>query len=222
MRLALLWRGTPWAALALMTTVGCGRPASRPHDPADSGRFEVAQADVAEQVPLVATPADALSTETLEHTELLRIGRDFGKREFEIALDAWVERDSPRELALVRLWWARVDRDLERSPLGPRTRRHFEIESDRVASDHWRIHLVSDDKVFSFDVELDDAGKPEAYAAVQSLDGDRLAHCRVDRGEIEARRVIGVVAGIDRLAVQCTDPTGSTRSGHVVWTPATR
>jgi hypothetical protein len=220
--LATVSRDARAAALALLSACSCGRPTSTSQDPADAGELQVAQADVAELVPMAATPVEQLSTELLEHTELLRIGRDFGKRDFEIALDAWVDRRQPEELALVRLWWARVDRDLERSPLGARTRRHFEIEDDTVAPDHWRIHLIADRKVFSFDVEIAEGGTPAAYAAVQSSQGVRLEHCRIERGELQARRVLGVAAGVEAIAVSCMDAEGVTRAGHVAWTPASR
>lgn len=205
--------------LALLVTAGCGRPASDPNDPGD---YQVAAPDVADLVPLEATPAQALSTEALEHTELLRIGRNFGKQEFEIALDAWVDRERPRELALVRLWWARGDRDLERSPFGSRTRRHFEIDDSRIAPDHWRVNLIADRKVFSFEIQMDENGKPAAYAAVRLPGGETIDRCRVDRGELQARRVLGVPAGIDDLAVACTAPDGVPRQGHIAWTPEQR
>ena len=156
----------------------------------------------------------------LEHTELLRLSRDFGKQEFEIALDAWVDRARPRELAAVRLWWARPDRADERSPFGTRTRRHFEIIDERLAPDHWRINLVSDRKVFAFDIRIEDEGRPVAHASVRGLDGRHVERCRVERGELKARRVVGVPAGIDELMVSCTDADGTPMQGTVVWSPA--
>jgi hypothetical protein len=220
--LATLMRHAPPLALALLLVGSCGRPSSRFQDPADSGDLQVAEPEVAELVPMVATPADQLSNDVLEHTELLRLSRDFGKREFEVALDAWVDRRRPGELALVRLWWSRVDRDLERSPFGSRSRRHFEIDDDRVTPAHWRVHLLADRKVFSFDVRIDDGDAPAAYATVRSSDGQRVEHCRVQRGELQARRVVGVPAGIDGIAVVCTDSEGATHEGHVAWTPDQR
>jgi hypothetical protein len=205
-------------ALALLTAGGCGRQASRSQDPADSADLQVARADVADLIPMTATPVEDLSGDVLEHTELLRIGRDFGKREFEIALDAWVAHERPGELALVRLWWARTDRDLERSPFGARSRRHFEIEDERIEPAHWRIHLVADDKVFTFDIEIDVEGRPTAFATVRSPEGTRIERCKVERGELKARRFVGVAAGIDELAVICRDADGMTRHGQLAWT----
>jgi hypothetical protein len=209
------------ALVACLAITSCHRP-TEPRDPAEHGEVRAAETPVEDVVPMETTPLAELSTETLEHTELLRLGRDFGKQDFEIALDAWVDRRRPRELALVRLWWARIDRDLERSPFGSKTRRHFDIADERLAPDHWRIDLVSDRKVFSFDIEIDPEGKPAAHASVRAEDGQHVEHCRVDRGELLARRVLRVPAGIEALAVVCKDAEGTLVRGTVIWTPESK
>ena len=77
--------------------LGCGCPPSGtdtngPHQGEDPPVGSVGT------IPNEQTPAAALSTATLQHTELVRITRNFGKSNFEIALDAWTPIENPREI----------------------------------------------------------------------------------------------------------------------------
>jgi hypothetical protein len=192
----------------------CGCPGSQAPDPGDSSPPAPPELE-AERLPMAATPITALSTEQLAHHELLRIERDFGKPQYVIALDAWVTTVVPPQLGDARLWWSRTDKENERSPFGPGTKRHFEIEYDQPAADRWSVHLVSDGKRFTFNIEVDAQGKPHAFADV-SAGSERFEHCRATTGVLHARKVLGLPVGIDTLDMACTDDAGTTHQGQVV------
>lgn len=166
-------------------------------------------------LPNVKTPGNALSTAALQHVELVRITRNFGKSNFEIALDAWTPIDNPREIADVRMWWAVSDRDGERGPFSDKSRDHFDIEYDKLAPDKWRVDLGSDKHVYRFFIEYDETGSPAAYADVDA-DGGRIAHCRVTKGTLAARKLFGAPVGIRDFEVDCVDAEGNERSGNIV------
>src|SRR5262247_682211 len=81
---------------------GCGSNGKAPPAIADTQPPEDPERP---RLPMEATPAESLSTPQLQHTELLRIRRNFGKEHFEIVLDAWVATDVPDEIHDARLWW---------------------------------------------------------------------------------------------------------------------
>lgn len=164
-----------------------------------------------------ATPVGELATPQLAHHELLRISRDFGKAHFVIALDAWVTTTDPARLADTRLWWSRTDRDNERSPFGPGTKRHFQIAYDQPSENRWDVHLDSDDKRFTFHIEVDDEGHPHAYASIDTTQG-RIDHCRTSTGVLHARKVLGLPVGISALDVDCTDDDGKPQRGSIAAT----
>ncbi|MBC8069796.1 MAG: hypothetical protein IAG13_15775 [Deltaproteobacteria bacterium] len=166
-------------------------------------------------VPHEATPAQDLSKPALQHTELCRIARNFGKENFEIALDAWTPVEGEREISEVRLWWARTDRGLERSPFGAKSREHFDIRYERLAPDRWRVDLGSDRKTFVFIIELDDTGTPAAFADVDT-DAGNVPHCRLLGGTLQARKLLGAPIGIKAFDVSCVDDGGRKRSGRMV------
>jgi hypothetical protein len=197
-----------------MAMSACGCPGSRAPGPGDSSPPPPADLEV-ERIAMAATPATELSTEQLQHTELLRIARNFGKDTFQIALDAWVPTAAPDRLADVRLWWARSDRDDERSPFGEGTKSHFEIEYEQPAPDHWRVLMKSGGKTFAFDVEVGEGGAPQAFAEVE-VGGRKVAHCRTTSGTLHARRLLGAPIGIRKLDVRCVDDEGTTHEGSVV------
>ncbi len=169
------------------------------------------------RIPMAATPVTDLTTQQLRHHELLRIERDFGKPHFVIALDAWVTTTEPSRLADARLWWSRTDKADERSPFGTGTKRHFEIAYDQPAEDRWDVHLVSDDKRFTFHIEVDRDGAPAAYATIKTTQGT-IEHCRATTGVLHARKVLGLPVGIDALDVDCTDADGKPQRGSVAAT----
>lgn len=164
---------------------------------------------------MAATPVTELSTEQVTHTELFRIARNFGKDTFEIALDAWVPTAEPDRLADVRLWWARTDRDGERSPFGEGTRSHFEIAYEQPAPDHWRVLMKSGGKTFAFDVEVGTDGVPRAFVDIEA-GATKVPHCHARTGTLHARRLLGAPIGIRKLDVTCIDDQGTTHEGSVV------
>jgi len=167
-------------------------------------------------IPLEATPADRLSNTALQHVELCRIARNFGKENFEIALDAWVPVEGDREIAEVRLWWARTDRGAERSPFGAKSRDHFDITYERLASDRWRVDLQSDRKLFVFMIELDDTGAPAAFADIETDGAGTITHCRLVGGTLQARKLLGAPIGIRGFDVACVDDDGHDQRGRMV------
>lgn len=166
-------------------------------------------------LPNVKTPGNALSTAALQHVELVRITRNFGKSNFEIALDAWTPIDNPREIADVRMWWTVSDRDGERGPFSDKSRDHFDITYEKLAPDKWRVDLGSDKHVYRFFIEYDETGSPAAYADVDADDG-RVSHCRVTKGTLAARKLFGAPVGIRDFEVDCVDAQGKQRSGNIV------
>ena len=206
---------TAFAGL-VATVTACGCPGSNAPDPTDSSPPPPPELDVV-RIPMAATAVADLNTQQLAHHELLRIERDFGKPQFVIALDAWVTTAAPKQLADTRLWWSRTDKNDERSPFGPGTKRHFEIAYDQPADNRWDVHLVSDDKKFTFHIEVDDAGEPHAYATIQTTQGT-IDHCKASTGVLHARKVLGLPVGIDALDVDCTDDAGKPQRGSVAAT----
>lgn len=201
------------ANLALAACLGgCPRNGSDTQGPEDDG---TAVPNVAGSLPNHKTAGDALSTPTMQHVELVRITRNFGKSNFEIALDAWTPVDNPREIADVRLWWAVADRDGERGPFSAKSRDSLEIEYERIDSGNWRVDLGSDKHVFRFWVGYDGSGAPAAFADVDTPEG-RVEHCHVTRGQLTARKIFGAPVGIRDFEVECVDAEGAQRSGKMV------
>ncbi len=194
------------------SSAACPRTGSDTNGPEDD---EAPVAPVPGMLPNVKTATTALSTTALHHTELIRITRNFGKSNFEIALDAWTPVETPREIADVRLWWARPDRDGERSPFSEKSRDHFEMTYERLGPDKWRVDLGSDKHVYRFWIEIDETGSPAAYADVDA-DGGRVEHCRVVRGTLLARKLFGAPVGIRDFEVSCIDAAGAERSGTML------
>jgi hypothetical protein len=169
----------------------------------------------AARVPLTATDASDLSGRGLEHHEVLRISRDFGKPTFEIVVDSWVPKSRPGRISDVRMWWVQNDAHDRRSPFGKKIQRYVDFEYTPRTDDSWRVTLRADRKEFSFAVELTDAGAAEAYADVVVEGGATVRHCRAVDGRLVARRFLGLPIGIKRLEVTCLDDAGATHEGHV-------
>lgn len=206
-------RRSKTSLLWLLCVVGCPRNGSDSNGPEQD---DVPLTAPVGALPNVKTPGTALSTASLLHTELVRITRNFGKSNFEIALDAWTPVENPREIADVRLWWALSDRGGERGPFSAKSRDHFDIVYERLAPDRWRVDLGSDKHVYRFWVEFDDTGAPAAFADVEEAGGGRIEHCRVTRGTLAARKLFGAPVGIRNFEVTCVDGEGGERSGSMV------
>jgi hypothetical protein len=195
-----------------MVTTAC--PSAGSSGPTDPHSVEKPVTD-GSAIASVETPADQLSNARIRHTELVRISRNFGKSHFQIALDAWTSIDDPLEITDVRLWWARTDRDGERSPFSAKSRRHIDVEYERLSGQRWAVDIKSDDVRFRFMVELDETGTPAAFADVKHHDGEVLSHCRVTRGEFAARKFLGAPIGIERFEVRCVDDDGTEYEGRM-------
>lgn len=165
-------------------------------------------------LPTTTTPAAELEPTGYRHTQVFTLDRDFGRDEMEIVLDAWSPAGQPSEIADVRLWWLKTHKDGERGPFSAKTKRHFDIDYERVDASTWKVYLVSDGKRFTFAVTARD-GHVVARSNVMA-DGDAIANCVVRRGHIEARRFLGAPVGIDRVDVECEDPQGNLRKGKLV------
>ncbi len=187
----------------------------------DSNGPEIAEVEApppdTRRIPDMTTPADQLSTAALRHHELVRIRRNFGDETFQIALDAWTPVEGGREITDVRLWWVRTDRNDQRGPFSEKSRKHFDIDYQRLAPDRWVARLRSDKKSYDFLVELGDTGEPAAFATVDA-DGRVVPHCRVHSGELLARKLFGAPIGIKSLAATCTADDGRELSGDLVAT----
>jgi hypothetical protein len=159
---------------------------------------------------------DALSQGGLEHREVIRIDRDFGKPEFDLVIDAWTTEQRPDALFDVRLWWVKTTAEDRRSPLSSRARKWVDIDNTEIADNHWRIRVRGDKKEFRFDVELADDGRSHAYVDVETESGKRVKHCRLAEGELRSRKLLGLPIGIDGLYVTCVDGAGREHSGRAV------
>ena len=169
----------------------------------------------AARMPYTATDAADLSGEGLEHHEVLRISRDFGKPTFEIVVDTWVPQARPGRISDVRMWWVQNDAGDRRSPFGKKIQRYVDLEYTPASDDTWSVTMRADRKEFRFAVELTDAGAAEAYADVVVEGGGTVRHCRAVDGRLVARRLLGLPIGIKRLEVTCIDDAGATHEGHV-------
>lgn len=165
-------------------------------------------------IPEAETQCDALSAGGLEHREVLRIDRDFGKPEFDLVIDTWTAEAKPDELFDVRLWWVKTTADDRRSPLSTRARKWVDIDTTENSPDSWSVLVRGDKKEFRFDIELGNDGRTHAYADVVTEGGKRIEHCRVAKGELRARKLLGIPVGIDGLYVACVDRAGREHQGR--------
>lgn len=154
--------------------------------------------------PPKRTAAAQLASAGTTHHRVLVIDQDFHPNEhYEIAIDGWV--GCHQDLAGVRMWWMDTERAGERSPFGKGVLRFIDIDYHRTAPTRWTIQLGNGRKQFEFDIELDGSGAPQAYGAVELDSGQVLEHCRVERGRLVARKLLGLPAGLKRLEVECFD-----------------
>lgn len=164
-------------------------------------------------IPQGPTPVEKLSTKKLRHDEVLRIRRDFGMAQWEIALDGWSSNAAPGHLEHVRLWWVNTDEGERRKPFSAYLRRYLELDVQRAGESTLLVRMAGDGKEYQFSVEADEHATPAVFADVQLADGSTVVHCRCDRALLVARRVIGIPVGIAALTVGCTDADAIPREG---------
>jgi hypothetical protein len=165
-------------------------------------------------LPIGSTAVDQLSTDQLAHHELVRLRKDWGERNFQVVLDGWTRRGTKGKIADVRLWWFKAHKQGNRGEFGSKSRRHFEVSVNKRSAERWDLRLGTKGKSFVFQVESDGAGGMAAYATVVTREGV-VSRCLTTRGELKARKFLGIPTGIDRLDVTCTDPDGRVRRGRV-------
>lgn len=168
-------------------------------------------------LPYSRTAASELSVRGLEHREVLRIGRDFGKRNMKVVVDAWVPSAEPAAIDEVRFWWLDTDNADERSPFGRKLRKYIGIDFLPNEPGDWTVKLRGDRKEFAFEVEVDERGEVWAYGNVLTEQGDEVRHCRALDSRFVARRFLGIPVGIKRLEVRCVDEDGHTREGELAF-----
>ena len=162
--------------------------------------------------PTRRTPVAQLSDGRYRHEEILRIDRDFHDTNWGIVLDGWMPRAGDPALDQLRLWWVK-DEDAMRRPFSDDMKRFLEVRYHPVSTTMWTVTLVSDRKEFEFHVELDTAGRPQAYVDVRTSAGTQVPHCRATWSKIQARRFLGVPVGVKRLRVICVDDEGKRHRG---------
>lgn len=174
-----------------------------------------AVASSAFDLPMVTMPAAELGVDGFKHVEVLRIRRDWGKREFEIVMDAWVPDDDPTRVETVRLWWFKTNKNGERGPFSAKTKRHFDIVYSRPDDARWKVEMVADDQRYTFMVEADEEEGATAFGTVVLPGGKRVDGCRVRGGEIHASKVFGLPTGIKDFQVKCTGRDGAEHEGDL-------
>lgn len=165
-------------------------------------------------LPRGPTPAAELSTDDHLHHEVLRIDRDFGMPQWEIALDGWTPRKGSGRIDDVRLWWVNTDKADKRKPFSRYLRKFIEFGYARNDEGALEVRLAGDRKAYAFVVSLD-GGDPVVHAEVDRSDGVRVSHCRCQSARLIARRVIGIPVGIGALRVECVDGEGKAHTGNV-------
>jgi hypothetical protein len=165
-------------------------------------------------VPYVTTETADLSPSGVEHGEVLRIDRDFGKPSFDIVVDAWRASTAPDNIVDVRMWWVETTQGDQRSPFGEKVHRYIELEYEPHGQDKWHVTLRGDRKEFGFEVAIDDAGQAIAITDVKTEDG-LVSKCRATSGRLVARRLMGIPLGIKRLEITCVDAEGLEHRGEL-------
>ena len=146
--------------------------------------------------------------------EVVRITRDFGKPHFDLALDAF---SSAGEVALrdVRLQWVNTSARDRRKPLGPITDRMVKVNLRRDNDRSATVTITGDSKEFAFALELRDDSVIDVYVAALADGGQAIPRCHVTRAHLIARRILGVAAGLDHIAVECADIDGHLRPARI-------
>jgi hypothetical protein len=166
-------------------------------------------------IPRGRTPAAKLTTATMQHHEVMRIDRDFGKPRWEIALDGWQPRTRDDRIEDVRLWWVDTSDADARKPFNAQVRRFVDLQYERDAAGNLAVRLTGDRKTYRFTVEPAPGGSLAVFADVKLTDGSTVPHCRAQRGRLLARRVWGIPIGIAALKVTCVDAEDRVHEGQV-------
>jgi hypothetical protein len=166
-------------------------------------------------IPRGRTPAAKLATPALEHHEVMRIDRDFGKARWEIALDGWMPRTRTDRIEDIRLWWVDTEDADARKPFNAHLRRFVALTYDRDPGGHLAVRLEGDRKAYRFTVEQHAGGALSVFADVKLADGTTVPHCRAERGRLLARRMWGIPIGIAALNVTCVDAEDRVHEGAV-------
>jgi len=213
-----LWRLLPvhvrFTWLAAATVLLCGAhctqegsdtaaviPASTPPPPA----FDL---------PMKDTLPEELAPAGYKHALVLRIRRDFGKRNFEIAMDAWMPDDAAEQIDAVRLWWFKAHKEGQRGVFSKKTSRNFEVSYQRRDEQSWDVvFALSDGRHFTFLVRSTGGHAAAAFADVTRSDGTVIDACRVTDAELHAKSTLGITTGIRDLSVTCVDANGVEHQG---------
>jgi hypothetical protein len=168
----------------------------------------VAATSAPSPIPSGPTPAAELSAPGFAHHELLRIDRDFGKPQWELAVDGWVTSAPPHRVQAMRLWWVNTDEADRRKPLSRTLQRHVAFDFTPRSGNRVDVRLAGDGKEYRFVAERDSQGALAVFADVQLAGGTFVRRCRVSRGRLTARRFLGVPIGVATLGVRCVDREG--------------
>lgn len=205
-----------WLALVVVPVIslGCACNPRASDPPADSAPDPLLEGSTLE-LPMVNTTPEELNVEGFRHVEVFRIRRDFGKRDFEIAMDAWMPNENLARIETVRLWWLKTRKGDERGPFGTKTKRHFDISYTRAGEGTWNVLLEADEHKFVFVVAADGKGDVTASGTVVLEGGDRIENCQMHSADLRASKVLGLPTGIKELQVTCTDGEGRQHTGKL-------
>jgi len=194
-------------------SIGCGCSPQAPAPPAGSTPEPSLESSTLD-LPSVTMPAADLKRPGFAHVEVFRLRRDFGKQDFEVALDAWLPDGNPGRIETVRLWWFKTKKEGERGPFSEKTKRYFDIAYRRVDDATWEVQLLADERRFTFSVAADGKGGVQAFGSVES-EGVTIDDCHVATGDLRATKLLGVPTGIKELSVTCVDSDGAEHEGRV-------
>ncbi|MCA9635139.1 MAG: hypothetical protein KC420_03785 [Myxococcales bacterium] len=158
--------------------------------------------------------SQASETSAPPSIEVLRITRDFGKPYYDLALDAFAAPGVAR-IDDVRLHWVNTSAGDRRKPLGPIAERLVKVRLERASERAIKVTITGDHKEFTFALELREDGGFEAYVAAITEDGQAIPRCRATKVRLIARRVLGIAAGLERIAVECADISGRSQAATI-------
>ena len=165
-------------------------------------------------LPEKNTSPKEIAPDGYKHALVLRIRRDFGKADFEIAMDAWMPDETPENVDAVRLWWFKTHKEGERGPFSKKTTRNFTVSYRRENEQSWAIVLdLSDGRHFTFVVRSTGGHTAAAFADVTVGNSTVIEGCRVTDAEIHAKTTLGITTGIKDLSVTCLDTSGVEHHG---------
>ena len=166
-----------------------------------------------EPPPAEKTPITALTAPGLRHAEVVRVRRDFGNPEVDIALDAWTPERGTRGIQHVRMWWSDA---VDRYPFEALALNYVSVHYRHFQADRWRVSVTGDGKRFVFSVRLHH-DQPTAFTTITAADGAKIRDCMVDDAKLYARRFLGIPVGVRALVVVCRAPDGEMHRAPVVY-----